>query len=218
VLAAAGAQGAATCRLETSYRCPAPVARLAQDILGPLAPPEPPRAGREGVPVGRFDFPTDAHAHLFLAGAARDLVERERDAVRALAVELLDVGRGAPRPPRGRPARSVMPCAVAATRELHGLTSRAPEFVLAALVAHVLAQLGDLAVDDAHDVRVGERLRSPVALRVHAREDDDAFAVGDDLVGRQRQVPCESSPAVAKNSRTRSRPAHSPESGLLPGM
>ena len=46
-------------------------------MLGPLAPATPPRAGRDGVPVSRFDFPTEAHAHLFLAGAIRDLVERE---------------------------------------------------------------------------------------------------------------------------------------------
>jgi DNA helicase-2/ATP-dependent DNA helicase PcrA len=80
MLAALGATGAAACRLETTYRCPAPVARLAQEVLGPLAPREAPRAGREGVPVGRFDFPTDAHAHLFLAGAVRDLIEREPQA------------------------------------------------------------------------------------------------------------------------------------------
>ena len=77
MLAALGAEGAPTCRLDTSYRCPDPVARLAHAILGPLAPSAPPRAGREGIPVGRFDFPTEAHAHLFIAGAVRDLLERE---------------------------------------------------------------------------------------------------------------------------------------------
>jgi ATP-dependent DNA helicase UvrD/PcrA len=77
MLAALGAGHAPTCRLETTYRCPAPVARLAHAVLGPLAPPSPAQAGREGVPVGRFDFPSEAHAHLFLAGAVRDLVERE---------------------------------------------------------------------------------------------------------------------------------------------
>ena len=77
MLAALGVERAPVCRLETTYRCPIPVARLAHAVLGPLAPPSPPRAGREGVPVGRFDFPSEAHAHLFLAGAVRDLVERE---------------------------------------------------------------------------------------------------------------------------------------------
>jgi DNA helicase IV len=66
-----------TCRLGVTYRCPAPVAAFAQAVLGPLAPPEPPRAGRPGAPVARFDFPAEAHAHLFLVEALRDLVERE---------------------------------------------------------------------------------------------------------------------------------------------
>jgi DNA helicase IV len=77
MLAALGAEHAPTCRLETTYRCPGPVSRLAHDVLGPLAPASAPQPGREGVPVGRFDFPSEAHAHLFLAGAVRDLVERE---------------------------------------------------------------------------------------------------------------------------------------------
>ena len=79
-LAALGVREAATCRLETTYRCPRPVAELAHAVLGPLARGRPPRAGREGAPVARFDFPTEAHAHLFLAGAVRDLLEREPEA------------------------------------------------------------------------------------------------------------------------------------------
>ena len=79
-LAALGAQGAATCRLQVSYRCPRPIAELARRVLGPLAPDEAVQAGRDGVPVGRFDFPTEAHADLFLADAVRDLVEREPQA------------------------------------------------------------------------------------------------------------------------------------------
>jgi DNA helicase IV len=76
-LEAVGAPDAATVRLATTYRCPAPVAALAHHVLGPLAPPEPPRAGKEGSPVVRFDFPGEAHAQLFLAGAIRELLERE---------------------------------------------------------------------------------------------------------------------------------------------
>jgi DNA helicase II / ATP-dependent DNA helicase PcrA len=79
-LAALGVAGAAICRLETTYRCPAPVAALAHAVLGPLAPPAPPRPGRSGVPVSRFDFPSEAHAQLFVAGAIRELVEREPQA------------------------------------------------------------------------------------------------------------------------------------------
>ncbi|HEY3446749.1 MAG TPA: ATP-binding domain-containing protein [Myxococcales bacterium] len=79
-LSALGAQNAATCRLQVTYRCPRPIAELARRILGPLAPEEPVQAGREGAPVGRFDFPSEAHAHLFLADAVRDLAEREPQA------------------------------------------------------------------------------------------------------------------------------------------
>ncbi|MFN7131424.1 MAG: ATP-binding domain-containing protein [Myxococcales bacterium] len=72
-----GTPDAAVCRLQVSYRCPRPIAELARGVLGPLGPPEAPRAGREGAPVGRFDFPTEAHASLFLVDAIRDLVDRE---------------------------------------------------------------------------------------------------------------------------------------------
>ncbi|HEY6099954.1 MAG TPA: AAA family ATPase, partial [Anaeromyxobacter sp.] len=92
-LAALGAERAETVRLETTYRCPRPVADLAHAILGPFAPPRPPRAGRDGAPVSRFDFPTEAHAHLFLAGAVRDLVEREPQASVAVVAHAPDVAR-----------------------------------------------------------------------------------------------------------------------------
>ncbi len=70
-------QGAVSCRLEVSYRCPRPVVELARRVLGSLAPESPARAAREGAPVGRFRFPDQAQAQLFLAGAVRDLIERE---------------------------------------------------------------------------------------------------------------------------------------------
>ena len=76
-LQVAGAEGAATVRLNTSYRCPRPIAELARQVLGPLAPATPAKASREGVPVGRFHFPGEAPAHLFLAGALKDLLEAE---------------------------------------------------------------------------------------------------------------------------------------------
>jgi DNA helicase IV len=92
-LAALGVERAETVRLETTYRCPRPVAELAHAILGPLAPPRPPRAGRDGAPVTRFAFPTEAHAHLFLAGAVRDVVEREPGASVAVVAHAPDVAR-----------------------------------------------------------------------------------------------------------------------------
>jgi DNA helicase IV len=94
MLTALGAERAPTCRLATTYRCPEPVARLAHEVLGPLAPPDAPRSGRGGVPVGRFDFPTDAHAHLFIAGAVRDLAEREPRASVAVVARGPEVARG----------------------------------------------------------------------------------------------------------------------------
>ncbi|MFO0597200.1 MAG: ATP-binding domain-containing protein [Myxococcaceae bacterium] len=69
--------GAATVRLTTSYRCPRPIAELARQVLGAMAPPTPMKAAREGVPVGKFHFPGEAPAHLFLAGALKDLLDAE---------------------------------------------------------------------------------------------------------------------------------------------
>ncbi|HEX8909085.1 MAG TPA: ATP-binding domain-containing protein, partial [Anaeromyxobacteraceae bacterium] len=93
MLSALGAERAATCRLATTYRCPAPVAAFAREVLGSLAPREAAGAGRPGVPVGRFDFPSEAHAHLFLAGAVRDLVEREPQASVAVVARGPEVAR-----------------------------------------------------------------------------------------------------------------------------
>jgi DNA helicase IV len=83
-LATLGASGAAWIRLPVSYRCPRPIAELAQSILGSLAPASAPRAAREGAPVGRFAFPGEPQAHLFLAGVLRELVEAEPHAAVAV--------------------------------------------------------------------------------------------------------------------------------------
>jgi DNA helicase IV len=93
-LEAVGAPGAATVRLATTYRCPAPVAALAHQILGSLAPPEPSRPGKQGAPVVRFDFPGEAHAQLFLAGAIRELLEREPEASVAVVASSAETARG----------------------------------------------------------------------------------------------------------------------------
>jgi hypothetical protein len=92
-LTALGVGDAAEVRLATSYRCPRPVAELAHAILGPLAPPEPSRPGREGAQVGRFEFPAEAHAQLFLAGALRDLMDREPEAAIAVIAHSTGVAR-----------------------------------------------------------------------------------------------------------------------------
>jgi DNA helicase II / ATP-dependent DNA helicase PcrA len=79
-----GAVGAARIRLPVSYRCPQPIASLARAVLGRLAPDVPVRAARDGVPVGRFTFPGEPQAHLFLAGALRELLEAEPHASAAV--------------------------------------------------------------------------------------------------------------------------------------
>ena len=53
------------------------VTELARRLLGTLAPRDTVQAAREGAPVGIFRLPTEAQAQLFLAGALRDLVDRE---------------------------------------------------------------------------------------------------------------------------------------------
>ena len=93
-LAALGVHDAPVVRLATSYRCPAPIAALAHEVLGPLAPPEPPRAGRPGAPVARFDFPSEAHAQLFLCGQLRELLEREPEASVAVICAQPETARG----------------------------------------------------------------------------------------------------------------------------
>jgi hypothetical protein len=92
-VAALGVERAETVRLETTYRCPRPIAEVAHALLGPIAPVRSPRAGRAGAPVSRFDFPTEAHAHLFLAGAVRDLLEREPQASVAVIAHASEVAR-----------------------------------------------------------------------------------------------------------------------------
>lgn len=92
-LEALGVGDAEEVRLATTYRCPRPVADLAHEVLGALAPPEAARPGREGVPVGRFEFPAEAHAQLFLSGALRDLVEREPEAAIAVIAHSPGVAR-----------------------------------------------------------------------------------------------------------------------------
>ncbi|MFT3709626.1 MAG: ATP-binding domain-containing protein [Archangium sp.] len=88
-----GVKGAATIRLTTSYRCPRPIADIARQILGPLAPPTPVKASREGVPVGRYQFPGEAPAHLFLAGALKDLLDAEPNASVAVITSTPETAR-----------------------------------------------------------------------------------------------------------------------------
>ena len=91
--AALGAAEPVTCRLEVSYRCPRPVVELARRILGPLAPAGAMRTARDGAPVGLHPFPEEGHAHLFLATALRDLVDREPRASIAVLAHSIESAR-----------------------------------------------------------------------------------------------------------------------------
>jgi DNA helicase II / ATP-dependent DNA helicase PcrA len=92
-LATLGVADAATIRLPTSYRCPRPVAELARRLLGSLAPESPLDVAREGAPIGVFRLPSEAQADLFLAGALRDLVDREPRASVAVIAASADAAR-----------------------------------------------------------------------------------------------------------------------------
>jgi DNA helicase II / ATP-dependent DNA helicase PcrA len=69
-MSALGIEEYAKCHLALSYRCPAPIVALASQLLGvPL------EAARDGAPVGRFWFPDQATADLFVADTVRSLNE-----------------------------------------------------------------------------------------------------------------------------------------------
>jgi DNA helicase IV len=88
-----GVGTARTCRLAVSYRCPEPVTEVARNILGHLAPVSEARAARKGAPVGHFEFPSEQQAELFVAGAVRDLLDREPRASLAILAHDVDTAR-----------------------------------------------------------------------------------------------------------------------------
>jgi superfamily I DNA/RNA helicase len=85
-----GAPEAARRQLAIGYRCPLPIAALAQEILGPLSRPEAGPSGRPGAPVGWHRFPHTAAATLFLQDAIADLVAREPQASLAVLTRSSD--------------------------------------------------------------------------------------------------------------------------------
>jgi DNA helicase IV len=75
-----GIAGAARRALSVSYRCPLPIAQVANRILGPLAHAPPPQTGKPGAPVGWYRFPNFGAETLFLQDALGDLLAREPQA------------------------------------------------------------------------------------------------------------------------------------------
>lgn len=79
-LAQAGLGEARHISLRHTYRCPLPIALLAHQVLGPLAPAAPPSVPKEGPPVRVTVFPNTAHRAFGLVRALTDLVDRAPDA------------------------------------------------------------------------------------------------------------------------------------------
>lgn len=76
VMAALGTR-AEPAYLETSYRCPQPIADLAHAVLGPEAPAARPRAKRGGAPVLRSSASSEGHAAMLLVDGLNALFARE---------------------------------------------------------------------------------------------------------------------------------------------
>lgn len=81
--------------LKISYRSTAQIMRAALDVLGPLAPEEPPMATHEGQPVELFHFPGDGEAWAFLADQLRDLLYEEPNASVAVLARHPDQAKAA---------------------------------------------------------------------------------------------------------------------------
>lgn len=77
VLTALGHDHVELSPLKVSYRSTAAIARLAQSVLGPLAPDEPIIAPREGVPPQLFSFGEQGEAVAFLCDALQKLSDDE---------------------------------------------------------------------------------------------------------------------------------------------
>lgn len=70
--------------LHISYRSTAPIMRLAHQVLGPLAPPDPPTTTRDGAPVERFEFSSHGQAFAFMIDTLLNLQRSEPRASIAL--------------------------------------------------------------------------------------------------------------------------------------
>ncbi len=66
--------------LQITYRSTEPIMRVAQAVLGPLAPETPPASPRSGDPVRLFRFPGQGEAFTFLADMLQDVMRREPNA------------------------------------------------------------------------------------------------------------------------------------------
>jgi len=80
VLQSLGVEWSQPIELQTSYRCPRPIAEYGHRVLGDLAPPRQPRSPRDGAAVLERHFPNEGHAAIFLSEALQALAQREPQA------------------------------------------------------------------------------------------------------------------------------------------
>ncbi|MBW2453623.1 MAG: AAA family ATPase [Deltaproteobacteria bacterium] len=116
-MAALGVPDAASSCLETTYRCPHPVAELAHQILGPLAPSAPPHAVRDGAPVSRSVVTSEGHGAVLITEVLARLTAEQPMA--CVAVIARDV-------PGARQLHQVLSNALAPRLVLAGRFSFAP--------------------------------------------------------------------------------------------
>lgn len=75
-----GTEGTRVEPFRLTYRSTSEVVELAREVLGPLAPEEPPRAVRSGAPVEAFHFEDTGEEIAFLAENLRSVMGREPNA------------------------------------------------------------------------------------------------------------------------------------------
>lgn len=80
LLAQLGTEGTRVEPFRLTYRSTSEVVELAREVLGPLAPAEPPRAVRSGAPVEAFHFEDTGEEIAFLAENLRSVMGREPNA------------------------------------------------------------------------------------------------------------------------------------------
>jgi DNA helicase-2/ATP-dependent DNA helicase PcrA len=70
--------------LQTIYRSPQPIADLAYEVLGPLAPPHKPQTPKSGLPLLFSEFPNQVVFFTCLINALNELVQKNPQAYTAL--------------------------------------------------------------------------------------------------------------------------------------
>ena len=81
-------------RLTTTYRSSRPIAEFAHHVLGPLAPPTPPKAIKDGVPVSYSRLAKDGQIAMVLNESLHDLLLAEPHATVAIIAKTFETASG----------------------------------------------------------------------------------------------------------------------------